>query len=85
MTQPLADADLAALIGLLSVLEAHLMGGGIDPYVASSFADRLHRDGLTESADPGVPLRHGINDLNHRIRSALGDYEVAPDSVSFPE
>lgn len=85
MVRPLDENDLRALIGLLATLEGHLMAGDVDPFMAQSLARRLHDDGAATTADPGRPLRQGINDLNHRLRFALGEYEVPPESAPVPD
>ncbi|HEY0950759.1 hypothetical protein [Nocardioides sp.] len=67
--------DLGALIGLLATLEGELTGIGAEmPEWAERLARRLARDGA--AAGPGNrEVRQGLNDLNHRLRCALGEYD----------
>jgi hypothetical protein len=67
--------DLSALIGLLAILEGELMTGEFSRHLSGRIRDRFER---VEILDPGGTerdLRQSINDLNHRLRYALGEYD----------
>jgi hypothetical protein len=77
--------DLAALIGLLAVIEGELMVGEVSQYLSGRIRDRLERVQLLESGGSERDLRQSINDLNHRLRYALGEYDEPPRSLAVPE
>jgi hypothetical protein len=76
--------DLAALIGLLAVLEGELMVGQVPQYLAEHIGGRL-QDDLLMPIGTERDLRQTINDLNHRLRYALGEYEEPPSPREVPE
>jgi hypothetical protein len=74
---------VAALVGILANLEGELMVGdeGDDlPDWAAHLAERLGRDGLVERDAGQREVRQALNDLNHRLRYVLGEYDepIAP-------
>jgi hypothetical protein len=73
--------DVAAMIGLLATLEGELMtGDDAVPDWASHFARRLSRDGLL-AGHSNRELRQTLNDLNHRLRYVLGEYDEPIDPM----
>jgi hypothetical protein len=72
----LSRADAAALIGLLSVLEATSLGGHLAPDLAQSLTTRLRRDGALDD-DSQAALRGALNGLNMRLRVALNETETS--------
>lgn len=79
---PVSTRDAAALIGLLSVLEATSLGDGLESGLADSLGSRLRRDGLTNHDQTQVALRaalNGLNGLNQRLRYALGSTRTPPE------
>lgn len=82
---PVGRQDTEVLIGWAASLEGELMGDG----VPESMQDKLRRrlvdaDLLRQGAD-GRELRQAINDLNHRLRFALGEYAELPASIPVPD
>jgi hypothetical protein len=79
---------VAALIGLLSRLEGELMlradQDGSVPEWARGFADRLGRDGMVSPGAGSRALRQALNDLNHRLRHVLGEYDEPPVLMPMP-
>ena len=73
---PLSSTDAAAVIGVLSVLEAASLGGHLDPDLARSLTNRLRRDGGLDDDSPAA-LRGALNGLNMRLRVALGETETS--------
>lgn len=78
--------DAAALIGLLAKIEGQLMVEGRDgvPSWAQPFAARLAQDGFLERPGDVRALRQCLNDLNHRLRYVLGEYDEPPVPVPVP-
>jgi hypothetical protein len=78
--------DVAGLIGLLASLEGELMAAKSDdiPGWARHLADRMSRDGLLTADPHGRELRQSLNDLNHRLRYVLGEYDEEPASMPVP-
>ncbi|WP_327002439.1 hypothetical protein OHA72_46155 [Dactylosporangium sp. NBC_01737] len=83
--QSFGPRDLPALIGILAVIEGELMGGEVSPRLSARIRDRLERAGVLESGATERDLRQSINDLNHRLRHALGEYEQQPAPLEVPE
>jgi hypothetical protein len=77
--------DLSALIGMLAVLEGHLMTGEVSERLAGRLKDRLERVGLVEAGATERQLRQSISNLNHRLRYALGEYDDPPHPMPVPE
>jgi hypothetical protein len=82
---PVLVQDLAVLIGLLAVLEAELMADEVSEHQARRLRDRFVREGLLSEQATPRQLRQAINDLNHRLRYALGEYPEPPQSVGVPD
>jgi hypothetical protein len=77
--------DLAALIGLLATLEGEIWADAVSPHLRDRIAGRLAREGLLGSSPAERELRQAINDLNHRLRYALGEYDELPSPLSVPD
>jgi hypothetical protein len=76
---------MAALIGLLALLEGELMAGGVPERLSRRMGDLLERVGLVGAGGTERDLRQSISDLNHRLRYALGEYDKPPQPVAVPE
>jgi hypothetical protein len=76
---------LSALIGLLAVIEGELMTGEVSRHVSCRIRDRLERVELLEAGGTERDLRQSINDFNHRLRYALGEYDEPPRPSAVPE
>jgi hypothetical protein len=74
--RPVAPEDLAVLIGLLAVLEGHLLAGDVPDHLRRRLAERFRRLGMLPEPGDEVALREALDDLNHRLRSALGEYDA---------
>lgn len=70
---------MTALIGLLSTLEGEISLGQMDSQFVVALGDRLRRDGVRIGRNTEMAVRQALNDLNHRIRDALGEYDEPPD------
>jgi hypothetical protein len=75
--RPLSRRDAGALIGVLSLLEAHLVAGDLDPHVVGRLSERLGG----ASSGP-AELRVALGNLNHRLRYVLGEYDEPPTQDS---
>ena len=67
------DRDLTALIGILAVLEGELAGGEVSPHLAARIRERLERVALVAPGGTAGEVRQALDDLNQRLRSALGE------------
>jgi hypothetical protein len=76
---------VAALIGLLALLEGELMAGGVPEHLSRRIRDRLEQVGLLGAGGTERDLRQSISDLNHRLRYALGEYDEPPQPMVVPE
>ena len=77
--------DLEALIGLLALLEAEIMAGGLPHHLACRIRDRLQHTSLLNPEATERDLRQAINDLNHRLRYALGEHNEPSPSRPVPD
>ena len=77
--------DLSALVGLLAVIEGELMAGDVSRHLSGRIRDRFERMELLEPGGTERDLRQSINDLNHRLRYALGEYNEPPRPLAVPE
>ncbi len=80
---PLSQQDAAVLIGILAVLEGEFHDPS-NAYLASRIAARFQREGLIEDSREGAHLRQALNDMNHRLRYALGETDEPPVSQPVP-
>jgi hypothetical protein len=72
------------LIGLLAHLEgALLVEETLDDFAARLRA-RLIAEGVLSSQGNERDLRQVINDINHRLRYAIGEYSDPPTPVGVP-
>nr|WP_296075944.1 hypothetical protein [uncultured Actinoplanes sp.] len=77
--------DLVALIGLLAVIEGELMVGEVPEHLAGRIRDRLERAAILAPGGSGRDVRQSVNDLNHRLRYALGEFDVPPSPEAVPQ
>jgi hypothetical protein len=77
--------DLAALIGLLAALEGELTAGEVSQHLSDRIRHRLQSVAVLEPGGTERDLRQSINDLNHRLRYALGEYDEPPSPSEVPE
>jgi hypothetical protein len=70
---PLDRQDAEALIGVMAVLEGHLIAGDLDPLVVDRLSERL------VGPDAGAAeLRVVLWNLNKRLRYVLGEHDERP-------
>jgi hypothetical protein len=74
----LTDRDVAALIGLLAVVEGEVLSGEASSHLVARLSTRLARDGLlpADTAEQGLPS--ALGNLNQRLRVARGEYDGVP-------
>jgi hypothetical protein len=70
----LRDQDAQSLIAILAILEGHLAMDR-DSSLSRHLGERLARDGAAASA-ANLDVRQAINDLNNRLRFALGETDT---------
>jgi hypothetical protein len=83
--RPCRADDLAALIGLLAVVEGELMTAEVTEHLAGRIRERLEREAILEPGGTPRDVRQSINDLNHRLRYALGEYDRPPSPLPVPD
>lgn len=80
---PVRRQDAETLVGVLAVLQGQLIGGSLDEDVVARLVRRFVRAGLLEPDPDGSPPSAGrlgvaLDNLNQRLRYALGEYETEP-------
>jgi hypothetical protein len=70
---PLGRRDAEALIGVLAVLEGHLINGDLDPHVVGHLSTHV----VGPDAGP-AELRVALGNLNQRLRYVLGEHDEPP-------
>jgi hypothetical protein len=77
---PLTRQDAAALIGILAILEGELLADEVSDELLGRLAGRMRDHGqMRAHLDDRAGLRLALNDLNQRVRYALGEYEEPPE------
>jgi hypothetical protein len=79
------EQDVKALIGLLAVIEGHMMAGDVPQHLIDHLLDRFVWVGLLDQMSSLRDLRQAINDLNHRLRYARGEYTDPPVRIPVPD
>jgi hypothetical protein len=72
---PVAQRDIAVVIGVLAVLEGGVVGDSLDGVTVGKVAERFRKAGLLEAEWTTHELRQVLHDLNQRLRYALGEYD----------
>jgi hypothetical protein len=60
------------------------MAGEVPPHLSDRIRRRLERETLLQPNGTERDLRQAINDLNHRLRYALGEYDPPPPPLPLP-
>lgn len=76
----MAAEDLSVLIGWCAVLEGQLQAQRMPAELAGRWRDQLVGAGLLTTASSEQEFRQAVNDLNHRLRYAAGEYAAPPVS-----
>ena len=82
--RPVLQRDAKALIGLLAILEAEAMASQLDPGLVDHLSRRFASLGLLEPGAGDRDFRQSLNDMNHRLRYALGEYGEPPEPMPVP-
>src|ERR1700733_6706414 len=77
---PVQHRDANVLIGILAILEGLIWAGQLDEQITSKVAERFVRQGLLDADHDQRDLRRAIDDMNQRIRYAVGEYDTPPAS-----
>ncbi len=81
---PVLARDARTLIGMLAYLEGALLDGSVTEDWAQKLRTRFIREGLLPSESTDRDVRQVINDVNQRLRYAIGEYPNPPASVRVP-
>ena len=81
---PVQHRDANVLTGILAILEGAIWTGQLDELITGKVAERFVREGLLGAGYDQLDLRQAINDMNQRIRYALGEYDTPPSSIPLP-
>ena len=73
---PPSAQDVAALVGIMALLEGESLAGSIDDRVMRRIGDRLERVGLLASHVETAEVRQALSAMNYRLRHALGEGDV---------
>jgi hypothetical protein len=84
--KPVRASDLTALIGWLAVIEGELTlaRDALPVEVTVRLRERLEAAGLLARGGDERAVRQAINNLNHRLRYALGEYPAPPETSPVP-
>jgi hypothetical protein len=72
------DRDVAAMIGLLAVLEGEVLSRETSSHLVRRLSRHLARDGLLPAHADEQGLARALSDMNHRLRVARGEYDGVP-------
>ena len=76
--------DAKALIGLLAIVEGEATAFQLDADLVDHLSRRFASVGLVVDGASDREFRQALNDLNHRLRYALGEYDEPPQPMPVP-
>ena len=79
---PVQRRDAEVLIGILAVLDGVVWGGSLDEWTTSKVAERFVQQGLLTADHNRHDVHRALNDLNQRLRYAVGEYDSPPPSTA---
>ncbi|MDR7276362.1 hypothetical protein [Catenuloplanes atrovinosus] len=79
--RPCRTSDLSFMIRLMALLEGELLAGGIPARLADRVRRHLETADLLSPGGTDRDLRQSINELNHRLRHTLGEYDEPTTTV----
>jgi hypothetical protein len=81
--RPVREQDVAALIGILAVVEGALLGGEVGDETTTKLSRKLVGAGLLSENGAGDPsagqVAVALDEIIARLQGALGEYESAPE------
>jgi len=75
---PVQRRDAEVLIAILAVLDGAVWGGSLDEWTTNKIAERFVRQGLLTADHNRHDVHQALNDLNQRLRYAVGEYDSPP-------
>jgi hypothetical protein len=81
---PVQLCDAKVLIGVLAVLEGAIWAGDLGEQITGKVAERFVQQGSLAAGHDQRDLRQAINDMNHRLRYAAGEYDAPPAPMPLP-
>jgi hypothetical protein len=82
--RPVGEEDLSLLIGLLAVCEVTIWMN-MDGDLCDGLQQHWRHQGPLPTTGGRYEVRQLLNDLNHRLRYAKGEYEEPPVPEPLPE
>jgi hypothetical protein len=79
---PLERRDAKVLIGIVAVLDGVIWGGSLDEWTTSKVAERLVQQDLLTADHNRDDVHQALDDLNQRLRYAVGDYDSPPSPIA---
>lgn len=76
---PPSTQDVAALVGIMALLEGESLAGGIDDRVMRRIGDRFARVGLLTGHNETADVRQALSAMNGRLRHAMGEDDALPE------
>ena len=81
---PVQTRDALTLIGILAAIEGALLAGSVTDHWAAQLRDRFIAEGVLAPESTARDVRQAINEINHRLRYAVGEYPNPPRSMPVP-
>ncbi|KAB1909761.1 hypothetical protein [Micromonospora sp. AMSO31t] len=81
---PVLRSDAAVLVGLLAELEGRVWADLLPREFVDKVQARFVRAGHLPQAAGDYELRQALNDMNHPMRYALGEYDAPPQPTELP-
>ncbi|GAB3346157.1 hypothetical protein RMN56_09325 [Micromonospora halotolerans] len=81
---PVLRSDAAVLVGLLAELEGCVWADILPREFVDKVRARFVRAGHLTQGAGDYELRQALNDMNHRLRYALGEYDAPPQPIELP-
>ncbi len=82
--RPVLQRDAQAMIGLLAIVEGEAMAAQLDPGLVDHLSRRFASVGLLAAGASDREFRQALDDMHHRLRYALGEYDEPQEPMPVP-
>jgi hypothetical protein len=79
---PMSKRDVQFLIGLLAIVENMILVDAVDDEMKRAILVRLRKLDLIDEGADTREMHLVLDDMNQRLRLALGEYDVLPEPRS---